>query len=99
MKTKVIFRKEFPENGGGIIAVFPSMAGDNNPYRTCAYYAHVGQHGGMAIDYMKCTFPAKTHEYFDLMKELISLGYDLKVASRFSRKDLQSRINQVKGVK
>lgn len=96
-KTKAIFRKEFPENGGGIIAVFPSMAGDNNPYRTCAYYAHVGQHGGMAIDYMKCTFPTTPEEYASLKEELESIGYDLQTAKRFSRKDLQARIEQVKG--
>lgn len=98
MKTKVIFRKEFPENGGGIIAVFPSLAGDNNSYKTCLCYAHVGQHSACHVDYVaKSTFPARTLEYYDLMKELESIDYDLKISKRFSRKDLQSRINQVKG--
>jgi pyruvate/oxaloacetate carboxyltransferase len=95
MKTKVIFRKEFPENGGEIIAVFPSLAGDPNPYATCLCYAHLGQHGAVALDYLQDTFPARTLEYYPLMKELESIGYDLQVAKRFSRKDLQARINQV----
>ena len=99
MTTKVIFRREFPENGGEIIAVFPSLAGDSNPYKTCTFYAHVGQHGAMAIDYLKDTFPAHPVEYISLKAELESIGYDdLQVAKRFSRKDLQARINQVSNV-
>ena len=94
--TKVIFRKEFPENGGGIIAVFPSKAGDSNPYRTCLCYAPVGQHSAMSLKYMKGTFPAQPSEYSDLYSELVSLGYDLDVCTRFSKKDLQSRKEQCK---
>ena len=41
-KTKVIFRKL---KDGDIIALFPELPGDMNPYHTCESYMHVGQHG------------------------------------------------------
>jgi len=99
MTTKVIFRRTTTNALiDEVIAVFPAMAGDCNPYTTCLSYVHMGQHGVMAIDYMKDTSPANFQEYYPLMKELESIGYDdLQVAKRFSHKDLQARINQTDG--
>lgn len=94
MKTKVIFRKVKQE--GEIIAVFPADAGDSNPYRTCSFYEHDGQHGAMSIDFMSATIPAKPNEYESLKAELESIGYDLRIVKRFNHKDLQERINQTK---
>ena len=90
MATKVIFRKE---KNGEVLAVFPEFPGDNNPYRTCACYSHIGQHGAMALDYIKSTSELKYRmDYQDLYDELVSVGYDLEVVTRISRKMLQTRI-------
>lgn len=94
-KTKVIFRR-LAKNAKieEVIAVFPALAGDSNPFRTCLSYQRIGQHGAMSLDFMASTGPANFQEYYPLMKELESLGYDLQVAKRFSRKDLQARVDQ-----
>jgi hypothetical protein len=94
--TKVIFRRFYPEKGGDIIAIFPELAGTNNPYKDCLSYQHIGQHGAITLDFHKFTFPI-THnypkEYFDLYNELVAMGYDdLEVVTRMSRKMLQKRI-------
>lgn len=90
---KVIFRKEFPERGGELIAVFPELPGDSNPYRTCLSYMHTGQHGAITLDYTEWTFPAKESEYMPLYAELsLAVGYNLKVCKRMTRQDLQARI-------
>jgi hypothetical protein len=96
MTTKVIFRKFYPEKGGDVIAIFPELAGTNNPYKDCLSYQHLGQHGSITLDYHKFTFPlAYRHEYADLYNELVSMGYDdLEVITRMSRKMLQARIAQ-----
>lgn len=94
-KTKVIFRKDFPENGGEVLAVFPALAGDSNPFSSCSYYAHMGQHSTMSLDYyIKSTTPATPAEYASLKADLESIGYDLQVAKRTTCKDLQARIEQ-----
>ena len=93
--TKVIFRREFPENGGQVLAVFPTLAGDNNPYTTCLCYSSIEQHSAMSLDYFKSTFPlTQEHEYIELLTELYSIGYELEVMTRMSRKDLQERISR-----
>jgi hypothetical protein len=89
MKTKVIFKLM----GGAVIALFPELAGDNNPYKTCLSYCHLGQHGAASVE-LSSLKAAKPKEYYPLQKELESLGYDLWIVTRFSRKMLQERIAQ-----
>jgi hypothetical protein len=89
MKTKVIFKIL----KGEVIALFPELAGDMNPYRTCQSYMHVGQHS--AADVRLASLEAATPaQYYNLQRELESIGYDLWIVTRFSRKMLQARIAQ-----
>lgn len=89
-KTKVIFRRARGE--GEVIAIFPELPGDDNPYRTCLSYVHFGQHGAIGADYTEWTVPVSLATYAPLMAELQSIGYDLKVCKRANYKDLQARI-------
>ena len=90
MKTKVIFKLL----KGEVIALFPELAGDNNPYRTCLSYAHIGQHSAASIE-LASLKSALLSQYYPLYRELtMDCGYDLKVVYRFSRKMLQERIAQ-----
>lgn len=77
--TPVIFRKE---KNGDILAVFPLEPADYKGNMTC--YAHIGQHGGISLDYYwQNTKPAKPEEYQDLLNELKAIGYDnLKIYRR-----------------
>jgi len=79
----VVFRK-WPN--GDILALFPNI--DDNR-GMCSSYEHVGQHGG--ADYSSCisaTKPAAPVEYADLLAELTSIGYDLKIRQRRNWSDL-----------
>jgi hypothetical protein len=82
--TPVVFRKWRKSQGGGILALFPTIPSDNLGYY-CSSYEHVGQHG--SADYRGCvqqTVPAKPEEYAALEKELTSIGYELQVVQRAS---------------
>lgn len=71
----VIFRKYPVTQGGDIIALFPTNAG-NIDETTCSSYQHVGQHGH--ADYagtMLNTTEAVREEYKPLLQELRSIGY------------------------
>lgn len=76
--STVVFRKF--KQGGDIIALFPYY----NEIDFCVLsYQHLGQHG--AANYSHCidkSVIAKPEEYKDLMKELESIGYKLKIAKR-----------------
>lgn len=88
MTTKVVFRKFHNHE---IIALFPELPGTNDPF-TCLSYMHMGQHGAASADLSPYTTAAKPAEYEELRRELVSLGYDdLKVCSRFTRKDYDTR--------
>jgi len=79
----VVFRK-WPD--GDILALFPNLDGGTG---NCDSYMHVGQHGG--AHYASCisaTKPANPAEYADLLAELTSIGYDLKVRQRRNWSDL-----------
>ena len=91
-KTRVIFKKL--ENGD-VIALFPELAGGMNPYSTCESYMHVGQHGASSIELKAELKHAKPEEYASLKAELESLGYDLIIARRMTRKDFIKRKAQV----
>lgn len=75
--TPVVFRSQAAE----ITAVLPCEPADyNGRYMTC--YAHVGQHGSAAWEWYHATRAARPEEYADLLKELESLGYNVKVYKR-----------------
>ena len=76
--TPTVFRV-WPE--GGVIALFPSVP--DGSYGQCCSYMHTGQHG--AADYghvIRITRRAEAEEYADLMRELVSVGYDPKPYQR-----------------
>jgi hypothetical protein len=89
MKTKVVFKIM----GGVVIALFPELAGDNNPYKTCLSYETIGQHGAASTS-LSSLKAATSLQYASLKVELEQLGYDLEIVKKFSRKMLQSRIAQ-----
>jgi dimeric dUTPase (all-alpha-NTP-PPase superfamily) len=92
--TRVIFRK-FKE--GDIIALFPDNACTQN-ICDCESYMHIGQHGAASVSIVNWTKPASKEEYQTLYQELISIGYDLELASRFSYKSMLLRREQVLSV-
>ena len=80
--TEVIFRK-YRKAPHSVVAIFPYEIWDMQGNSAC--YEHVGQHG--ACDYSVMTTiatPATKEEYAPLLKELESMGYNLKVLKRMS---------------
>lgn len=73
-KTKVVFRK-FPE--GDVIALFPDYP--YSPQGGIWSYQHIGQHGEASPSLIEEFQPASPEEYADLLEELQSIGYNLKV--------------------
>lgn len=74
--TIVVFRK-FKD--GEIIALFPKLRADVAG-KFCLSYLHQGQHGG--ADYQGViddTTKANPSEYYDLARELESIGYILNI--------------------
>lgn len=93
-KTKVIFKVIMGQDLE-VIALFPELAGDNNPYKTCLSYAHIGQHSAASIELASSLKPALLSQYYPLYRELtMNCGYELQVVKKFSRKMLQARIMQ-----
>lgn len=82
-KTIVVFRK-FKENNE-VIAIFP-MDQYNEDKELCSSYMHVGQHGAASYRLVDDTTPATSLEYNDLYNELKSIGYDLIINTRISKK-------------
>ena len=78
MKTEVIFRKE----DGDVVAFMPYDIADINGNITC--YAHIGQHSAASFGYYRTTKSATEKEYFDLLNELQSIGYDVQVRQRMN---------------
>lgn len=89
-KDKVIFRKWA---NGDIIALFPQLPHDlRGDY--CVSYEHVGQHGAaLASHVIANTTPATPDEYADLMRELETIGYSLRVVRRIGPNDWLHRFN------
>jgi hypothetical protein len=76
MSTPVIFRKWPKKEGGDVIALFPTLVGNMDPY-TCTSYMQIGQHSSAdPQEVVWATKPAKPAEYADLLEELKSIGYD-----------------------
>ena len=92
-KTKVIFRK-FSDNS--IIAMFPELPGTNNA-NTCLNYMSTGQHGAGSAD-IGWTKPASLNEALPLVRELISIGYNLQIVSRFTHAMYLKRANALRAV-
>lgn len=78
------------ETPSEILAIFPGLPGTNDP-RTCACYAHVGQHGICELAYIKHRRLATPAEYADLLKELTAIGYAVTVVSRATKKHARMR--------
>lgn len=81
----VIFRRWGKMNGGGVIALFPTIAADDRGW-LCQSYEHVGQHGGAnyynVIDGTKpASLDEKDVKY--LKEELEGRGYNLIVRKRW----------------
>ena len=81
-KTKVIFRK-FKD--GEVIALFPELQANDN-HAHCQSYMHVGQHGSANYDVNAKNKLATESEYKDLKEELESIGYNLDVRKRITKR-------------
>jgi hypothetical protein len=78
----VVFRIWPAKQGGDVIALFPTLPGDNK-VGSVSSYQHVGQHG--PADYthvIAATRPATPEEYAPLARELAQVGYLLRVRRR-----------------
>lgn len=85
--TPIIFRM----HQGEVLALFVQELGTNDPY-TCAFYAHVGQHGTLdPMDIIRDSRPARSEEYRDLYDELQRIGYRIALRERHSPYDLEVR--------
>lgn len=91
-KVKVIFRK-FPD--GEIIALFPELPGDMKVGH-CLSYLHNGQHGCADTSIYYNTKSCHVQQYYDLMMELLRIGYSLQIVSRFSYQMDQKRIAEIR---
>lgn len=91
--TKVIFRK-FKD--GEVIALFPELPGSMS-LSHCQSYMHIGQHGTSSTSIYYDTKPVKPIDYMCLKTELWSLGYRVKVVSRFSYQMDQKRSAAIRG--
>jgi len=79
-QTPVLFRYD----DGEVVAVFPTNPADDAGHLvTC--YAHIGQHSGCSRRWYQQTRPARADEYAGLLKELIGIGYQLKIYKRWRR--------------
>jgi hypothetical protein len=92
MKTKTIFRTW--RDTGEVIAIFPEIAGDCQGHYP-ASYMHVGQHGASS-SLPHNTRPSTKEEISNLLKELISIGYDVKQVFKETRKMRSKRYDEVR---
>lgn len=71
----VIFQNE-------LVAMFPDDQFNHWNTKTCNSYQTIGQHGEASKSLMRCKSATKD-QYNDLLKELVSIGYDdLKVMNK-----------------
>ena len=82
MKADVLFLIEFDsyqENPkGNVFAYFPNEK-DFDIYGNKPCYAHIGQHSGCTPSYAEQCESANETQYTDLLKELQSIGYKLRI--------------------
>lgn len=86
MKTRTILKME----AGEPIAFFPLEPADMNP-ANCSCYRHQGQHGSACALYAASLKPARPYQSAPLIRELVSLGYDLEIVRKFRSVDLETR--------
>ena len=96
--TPVIFRKT-KERGYPveITAVFPAEpGGDGTRLDQMTCYVYVGQHGTCDLGWYIQTKAAKPAEYAELLAELESIGYNLRVYRKMTRKHVAERRAEIK---
>jgi hypothetical protein len=83
--TPVVFRKWPKSEGGGVIALFPSIKEGGG---LISSYEHMGGHGSADPGIVHRTTAAKKDEYEGLKRELESgpYSYRLRVMTRVSRR-------------
>jgi hypothetical protein len=79
--------KFYIENENEVLAFFPQLNWSKELYgnntKTC--YAHVGQHSACKKEYVKDLKPVTNlNQCLDLIHELNSIGYELKILNKFS---------------
>lgn len=77
MATLVKFR--YNEKNQDLFAYFPQLHPNENRPNLVTCYSHIGQHSQMNLLYAKESRPATYAEYRDLLMELESIGYNLKI--------------------
>jgi hypothetical protein len=77
--TLVKFR--YNDANRDLFAVFPQIKFNKRIYGNSllSCYSHIGQHSSCHEEYVKKCRPAKPEEHADLLRELQSIGYKLKV--------------------
>lgn len=96
--TPVLFRAEKSgPHKGEVTAVFPTIPGTRE-FHTCTCYARVGQHSSCTYGWYQGTRPARPDEFEALRRELESLGYSLKIVSRWTRHHDAARRGELQGV-
>jgi hypothetical protein len=85
-KTDVIFRIDVTKDWHGtVFALFPHNVADHKG--NVLTYQHVGQHSSGEYSHcLKTSRPAAESEYKDLKKELESIGYNINVVHKQTRK-------------
>lgn len=83
-ETKVIFRW----HDGECLALFPELPGTNDP-KTCACYAMQGEHA--SAECVPFGRPATPKEFAPVKAALESRGYRLRIVSRFTLFDQNTR--------
>jgi hypothetical protein len=79
--TDVVFLRELDSDD--IFAVFPAHAACTGRLDLMVCYSHVGQHSSACWDYCcECDEVTDPNEYEDLLAELQSIGYSLRVISK-----------------
>lgn len=73
MKVNVIFYKE----EDSVLAVFPQIYEVGTKELSC--YSRIGQHSTCTKEYLNGLKRAHYSEYYSLLRELISIGYNLNV--------------------
>ena len=62
-----------------VTAIFPTLPYDESRATDVTAYAHIGQHGVAAWDWIAETRPAKESEYAPLLTELRQVYHDYKL--------------------
>lgn len=92
-KTDVIFR-QWPD--GDVIAIFPGVPGTPDP-GSCLSYERIGQHGSADLKaVIRRTRPATGPAAVGLCRELRSIGYDLDIVRRATRRHRRQREEQLR---